>query len=204
MKRFMRWMALVALLPAIAVMSSTCTIAPSGPKTITVYSNAANDGDVTSTGVVTSGDTSILVGDLNNNTGLRGFIDFVYSIPASATLTSATFYVYCTGTAGGDPVGRLGGGVIGEHLVYDTLDGTDYNAPAPGGDVAGTVTSDATTGWKTVDVTSHVQDDVWAALGRTQFRLYCPTDIFVNGIADYFSFGSGENATPPQLTITYE
>jgi hypothetical protein len=179
---------------------TTCVVVSSGPQTITVNSNAANDGEVSGLGVVISDWDFARVGDLADNEVRRAFIDFVYSIPASATVVSATLQIYCGG-ATGDPYGELGG-VMAEHLVYDTLDGTDYNTPT--GDLAGTVSSEDTTGFKTLDVTSHVQDDVWSGLGRTQFRLYCFPDGSFDSTADFISFYTGENVFPPQLVITYE
>jgi hypothetical protein len=101
------------------------------------------------------------------------------------------------------------GNVIVDHLDYGTsLDGSDYNLAALLAN-AGTLSTDATIQYKTLDVTALVQADRSASRPRSQFRLrFSIRDSDNNGVDDFAAFGDAELSccltdSLPQLVINY-
>lgn len=168
--------------------------------------------------VTNSVDPSFQVGYSNSGftkIGLKGFVSFnLSSLPEGATITSAVLRVYQYNVAG-DPYDKLGK-VLVEHVSYDsleqgesgetaqakyTMEPLDNTIPADA-----FLSTDATIGYKTLDVTAAVQADQGASRTRAQFRLRFPKEIVDEDIYSPVSayFISGDNDTNQlQLVIKY-
>jgi hypothetical protein len=192
--------------------------------TLTLLSEAELDGYIThmfaepEVYVTNSVDPSFQVGYSNSGftkIGLKGFVSFnLSSLPEGATITSAVLRVYQYNVAG-DPYDKLGK-VLVEHVSYDsleqgesgetaqakyTMEPLDNTIPADA-----FLSTDATIGYKTLDVTAAVQADQGASRTRAQFRLRFPKEIVDEDIYSPVSayFISGDNDTnQPQLVIKY-
>ena len=103
-----------------------------------------------------------------------------------------------------DPYVDLGGEVRVDQMSYGTsLDASDYNAAALNSYI-GTVSVNNTLEWKSLDVTSSVQDDINNSRVRSQFRLYFPTEQDGESDSDRAYFYTSNNATSkPELVIVY-
>jgi fibronectin type 3 domain-containing protein len=198
--------------------------------TQTITATPGLDGYVTSTGTVNTSGTTMYVGSFTFSVLQyleRGFLSFdLGALPSTLTgITMATLKVYQQGYVG-DPYGMLGT-LKAEHIDYGaTLDSADFSASLPSFrqcvlvcrptcvfaclDVPyqPTLSVDATTGLKSIDVTPKVVND-WtnrvARANRCQFRLNfsdATTVIGSNYVILTTQEGGAVNA--PKLEVTYE
>jgi hypothetical protein len=178
----------------------------------------------------------LYVGDGTNNEHFRGFLSFDLAtgspsgVPATATaITAATLYVYQY-TVTSDPYAPLGD-VLAQSVDYGTsLGSADLTTPVlqyygrrctisctpicralcltGWWDDEYTLSTAATIGYKSVDVTGKVERDRAARTthgNRSQFRLQFQTDTNGNSAYNYAGFYSAESASnKPYLYVTYE
>jgi hypothetical protein len=170
------------------------------PSTASLDGWVRSDGNLAATGNPITGDIDAAAPGL----GYRQFYSFDLSgLPSGATIVGATLSLYQAGSTGA-PYAELGNVVV-EHVDYgDMLDPTDY-ATTPLGGTAATLSTNATVGYKTVDVTARVAADVAAARSRSQFRLRFSTlDSNNDGGSDFAQFNDAEAAANrPVLSVTY-
>ena len=139
---------------------------------------------------------AMLVGhdNLAANSDFRVFCGF--NIPAAGHVISATLQMYQTGVNSG--FYSNGGTVLADHVNFGSaLDANDYFAAALQSNI-GTLSSDATVEYKTLDVTDAVRDDVANGRSTSQFRFLA--NSLVDGQA-IFSMPNGAN--PPLLNLSY-
>lgn len=180
-------------------------------QSVTLGSTASLDGWVTSAGVANADQGGPLLGDfdtVSSGVGIREFYSFSLSaLPASATIESATLRLYQASIAG-QPYTVLGNVVVDSANIGAALDATDYSL-APFASNIGTLSTNATKEYKTLDVTTAVKNDRTAARTASQFRLRFSTrDSNNDGINDYAGFTDAEDSCcavgqPPQLVIVY-
>lgn len=138
----------------------------------------------------------------------RGFVGFLLDdIPGGVTIESARLRLY-QGQVIGDPFG-VGGSVVVDHLDYgETLENDDYDAAVLVSSFA-VLSGDSGLGWREIDVTERVRDDITASRARSEYRLHLTTEE-VGGTAegDFVYFEAGENTlstgNTPQLVVTYQ
>jgi DNA-binding beta-propeller fold protein YncE len=166
----------------------------------TTYTAQANGG-----GPRTGDDETFLAGSR-----ARQFFSFNLSnLPASITIVQATLRLYQASQVG-TPYNDLGVVVV-DHVNYGaTLDSS------PGGYDSGLILSlgnlstGSAIGYKTLDVTARVVDDVSNARGHSQYRLrFSPNEINTDFASDYVQFTDAEDSCcgvnrPPQLAITIQ
>jgi DNA-binding beta-propeller fold protein YncE len=148
------------------------------------------------------------VEDFFTSTAYRQFYSFDLSrIPAGTIVISATLRLYQASVVGSPYNGTLGS-VIVDHVDYGTsLDGTDYGAATLLLGNVGTLSSDSSTGYKTLSVSSRVQNDLGNVRLRSQYRLrFSQLDANTNNQDDYAQFTDFEDSCctvnrPPQLAI---
>ena len=175
-------------------------------------SQAALDGVAQSDGVANAAGDCPFIGDFEQvfpGDGFRQFYSFDISmIPPTAKVVSATLRLFQANVVG-QPYTDLGN-VIADHVNYGpSLDGGDYNGGTITSNI-GTLSTNATIEYKTLDVTSRVQSDVATGQVRTQYRLRFTTDFNNDGNNDLVFFSDAEGscdafelalANPPQLVI---
>lgn len=137
----------------------------------------------------------------------RAFVSFdITEIPEGSEIISSTLRIFQTKTLG-NPY-KVGGDLLIDHLDYgDSLDAGDFATPALLSNFE--VFSDkASTGWRKVDVTDQVINDVLSARPYAQFRLHFEKEVVgddENG--DFAYFESSENTqrsgNTPELIIEY-
>jgi hypothetical protein len=100
--------------------------------------------------------------------------------------------------------------VVVDHVNYGaTLEGVDYATGALLSNV-GTLSSNDSVGYKTLEVASRVQDDLSNGRSRTQYRLHFSlSDANIDFNDDYAQFTDFEDSCcgvnrPPQLVITIQ
>lgn len=152
-------------------------------------------------------------GDLDDFLGPRLVARQFYSfeltgIPSSVSVQSATLRLYQANVEGSPyGAGNLGGVVV-DHVNYDaSLGSGDYNVAALTANI-GTLSTDASVGYKTLNVTANVASDVLSR-SRSQYRLRFSEEINVNFQDDYAQFTDAEDSCcaanrPPQLVITIQ
>jgi len=152
-------------------------------------------------------------GDLDDFLGPRLVARQFYSfeltgIPSSVSVQSAMLRLYQANVEGTPyDIGNLGG-VIVDHVNYDTSLGSgDYDVAALTANI-GTLSTDASVGYKTLNVTANVASDVLSR-SRSQYRLRFSEEISVNFQDDYAQFTDAEESCcsvnwPPQLVITIQ
>ncbi|MCP4714926.1 MAG: IPTL-CTERM sorting domain-containing protein [Deltaproteobacteria bacterium] len=171
--------------------------------TITLYSAATLDGTAYSSIAAATSDSNLEVGDRAWSAGARGFVSFDITTLGAKGIASAVFRL--NQTAGlGDPYNDLGDEVRVDHLDYGAaLDGGDYNAAALTTNI-GLISTNATSEWKTLDVTAYVQNDMNNLRTRSQFRLYFPDKTDDDNNGDYTLFTTGDSGTnKPELVVTF-
>lgn len=138
---------------------------------------------------------------------VRGFVSFSLStIPSGANITKATLKVYQHDTEG-DPYG-VGLRVMVDHLAYgDSFENSDYNLSSISSSFA-RLSENSDIGWKEVDVTDRVRDDMTNNRSRSQYRLHFANEtIGGTGTGDFVYFESADNhfgtGNIPQLVINY-
>ncbi|MEW6332264.1 MAG: hypothetical protein AB1560_12475 [Pseudomonadota bacterium] len=144
--------------------------------------------------------------------GWRQLYSFgIASIPASATITSATLRLHQCDVSG-SPYALLGNVVV-DHVSYgDTFD--PFGGAYDGATVAfniGTLSTSASLGNRTLNVTTRVQNDLAASRLHSQYRLrFSPFDVNFDFADDFAQFTDAEDSPcagtttnqPPQLAIT--
>ena len=138
---------------------------------------------------------------------IRGFLSFkIEDLPDDITIEAAELKVYQTGITN-NPYG-VGLRVMVDHFDYgDSLDHADYSLSSISSSFA-TLSSDGTVGWKEIDVTDQLKNDLNNSRIRSQFRLHLATEA-VGGTptGDFALFESGDNShgtgNLPELTIKY-
>ena len=143
----------------------------------------------------------------DNELVTRAFLSFdITDIPEGVEIISSELRVFQTKTLG-NPY-KVGGNLLIDHLNYgDSLDGSDFSTPALLSNFE--IFSDKpTTGWRKVDVTNQVINDLVSARPSTQFRIHFEKEIIggdENG--DFAYFESSENTqhsgNTPELVIEY-
>ena len=171
---------------------------------------AALDGTVSTHGTVLTDGGGPRAGDVDSvlpGMFWRQFFTFDRSpIPVGATIVSAGLDVYQEAVAG-NPYDTHGDLVL-DYLDYGTsLDAADYDLAAITGGL-GPISTTATLGWKTLDVTAEVRDALGA--GRhPQFRVrWSALFIALDGQDDFVVFGDAEGSWgtpshPPLLKVVY-
>lgn len=137
----------------------------------------------------------------------RAFISFdITELPDNVEIVSAQLRIFQTKTLG-NPY-KSGGNLLIDHLNYgDTLDGSDFSTPAllSSFDI---FSDKPTTGWREVDVTNQIINDLLSARKSTQYRLHFDKE-FIGGDenGDFAYFESSENTqrsgNTPELVIEY-
>lgn len=201
-------------------------------KTVQIFSTASLDGYVYNNGNIFDTLERLVVGDVANNSSVRGLLNFDLSVlPADLTeISTATLYVYQNSVIG-DPYSELRSGSTKglryEHVNYgSSIDAADYDRAALSVDckdltdnatdeffcglsfIAPIVSANADLGTKSTIVTYKVLDD-WqnrsARSDRSQFRLKFPKSVSADANADYSFILSGDSAAnKPYIEVTYE
>jgi len=180
---------------------------------IVIGSTASRDGYVLDDGSVNTDplDNNPKTGDmeagfLGSRVVARQFYSFeLTGIPSSVSVQSATLRLYQANVAG-SPYGIGLGSVIVDHMDYGTsLGSVDYNAAALIANI-GTLSTDASLGYKTLSVTTNVASDILSR-SRSQYRLRFSDENSINFDNDYVQFTDAEDSCcaanqPPQLVIT--
>lgn len=175
--------------------------------TFTVASTASVDGFVTNTAFVDTG-TPVSVGDTDGSFGnvARGFVQFDRSgIPVGATILSAVLRMHQSAVFGA-PYASLGNVVVDHVVIGLSLDAADFGASALQADVGG-LSSNATLGLRSLDVTTQVLADIAAARSTSDFRLRFPLASDADALDDYAQFNDGDdsfgNGILPLLVVRY-
>lgn len=175
-----------------------------------VGSTADLDGEVDSNGVAVSVGGAPKVGDVEDfltSTAYRQFFSFnLANIPSGTVISTATLRLYQANVTNSLYDSALGSVVV-DHVSYGAvLDATAYATVALAS--AGTLSSDASTGYKSLNVGSLVQDDLSNGRSRSQYRLrFSLSDANLDFGNDYAQFTDAEDSCcaankPPQLVIT--
>ncbi|HSJ06539.1 MAG TPA: hypothetical protein VK936_07550, partial [Longimicrobiales bacterium] len=136
----------------------------------------------------------------------RGFCGF--ELPAvldGKRVRSATLRMFQAEVAGLAAYSSGLESVLVDHIDYGaTLGGTDYDIE-PLEAATATLSTDATIGFRLVEVAERVQADLDAGRRRTQFRFRWSTDILPEPGADgaYSYWDNTSDPNPPRLTIVY-
>ncbi len=164
-------------------------------------SQADRDGYVSNSGSVFESENAIKIGDQGAG-GVFGFVSFsILDIPAQATVNSAILRLYQYNFSG-DPYNKLGNLKI-EHLVYGaSLDSSDYSLEALNATV-GVISTNSTVGWKNLDVTDQVQEDLANARARSQFRVRFVDAQFTGEGNNWIYVSAAEGGNPAQLVIDF-
>ena len=185
---------------------------PAAPATtVTLSSTAALDGWVRNDGDAFAGGAGPGLGDLDEilpGLSFREFYSFALSsIPGSVTIESAVLRLYQAG-AGAATYASLGNVIVDRVDLGAALDAADFS----GGTLTpaiGTLSTNATIEYKTLDVTTAVLADRNAGRARSDFRLrFGIADGNNNGANNNVQFTDAEDSCcgvnrPPQLVVTY-
>jgi len=137
---------------------------------------------------------------------VRGFLSFkIEDLPDNITIEEARLKVYQTDTAG-NPY-SAGIRVVVDHLDYgDSLEHADYSSPSISANFAILSTNDSV-GWKEIDVTDQVRNDLDNSRIRSQYRLHFAVESTGGISGDWAYFESGDNSQGtgnlPELIIKY-
>lgn len=174
-------------------------------------SSAALDGEAGSDGSAVSAAGAPRTGDVEEfpgtSTAYRQFYSFdLAKLPAGTIVTTALLRLYQAGVTGSPYDGTLGSVVV-DHVNYDaTLEGADF-AAAPLLGNAGTLSGDASPGYKTLVVSDRVKSDLDNARLRSQYRLrFSLSDANLDDNDDYVQFTDFEDSCcgvnrPPQMAV---
>lgn len=178
----------------------------------TLYTTSGNsgtaDGYICSDGTVDTGGAgeSITIGDDNVPEYYRGFVGFNISSLQGWTIVSATLRVYQVDYMNTPYV--LLGTIVADHVDFDgSLKATDLDSVALTANI-GTISTNVTLEWKTLDVKNYVQADLNAGRTTSQFRLRFTTNTAGGFTTDQAYFedveGDGGTGNKPELVVTYE
>ncbi len=145
-----------------------------------------------------------------SNVGWRQLYSFdVASMPATATIMSATLRLYQCNIAG-LPYAHLGNVLVDQVDYGNTLSAGAYNGMTVVSNI-GTLSTTPTLGYRSLNVSARLQDDLSAARTASQYRLrFSLLDRFTNGTDDYVQFTDADDSLcagtttnqPPQLAVT--
>ncbi len=176
------------------------------PKTEIITAIKSLDGFVSSNGY-SAANSEIRVGR-NKFLTSRGFLSFpLEKLPANAKIISATLRIYQVKTVG-NPYSSETGYIKIDHLVYgDTLDPSDYDTQAISSQFDD-LSKNRLIGWKEVDVTNRVIEDVGSKREFSQFRIRFENEQKgQTDSGDYAYFESSDNSEGtsniPQILIKY-
>jgi hypothetical protein len=136
----------------------------------------------------------------------RGFCGF--ELPAvldGKRVRSATLQMFQAEVAGSAAYSEYFDSILVDHVNYGaTLGGSDYDIEALDAAIA-TLSTDATLGFRTVEVAGQVQADLNAGRRRTQFRFRWSTENLPEpGAGGAYSYWDNtSDPDPPRLTIVY-
>lgn len=135
----------------------------------------------------------------------RGLVSFdLTALPTGITIKAAQLRLYEKSTIG-TPYTSIGEIRI-DHLTYgDSIDNEDYSRPALIGNFA-SLSSSKRQGWKEVDVTDLVRDDIANVRSTSQYRVHFSLETSGGtNVGDYAVFEAADrkNNDQPQLVIEY-
>jgi hypothetical protein len=154
-----------------------------------------------------------ITGEPDTNLGIRYYLSFpIQSIPTDYTIESVVFMLYqfyCHGD-GGDDIFPLFYGthynLMTDHVDYgNSIEVTDFD-PINYGTI-GALSTDASPGWKQLDVTDEYIQDTNINRQYIQFMVYFPVISDWDFIDDCIYFRSSHHISPdgkPQIVITYQ
>jgi DNA-binding beta-propeller fold protein YncE len=180
---------------------------------VVVGSSDFLDGEAGSDVTATSAGGGPRTGDVENfltSTAYRQFYSFdLVNIPVGTSVAAATLRLYQASVSGSPYGSGTLGSVVVDHVNYGaSLDGTDYATGSLLSNV-GTLSSDGSVGYKTLGVSSRVQNDLNNGRVRSQYRLrFSLLDANSSASDDYAQFTDAEDSCcgvnkPPQLLITF-
>jgi hypothetical protein len=175
-----------------------------GPPPVVVTYNPDIDGNVFSNGIINSSGTQMSVGDKSDLTVMQVLVSFPLSLPAGATIQTATLRLYNFDNSNAHLTEEIK--VQHLHTDFEPLEADDYvGAPAGLTPCASfSCPASGVGGWKEVNVTSSVREDYAASRSKSQFRLYRNTLTDNDSDWDYNGFYTTENGSNiPELVITY-
>jgi len=173
------------------------------PKNRTIKSQAKLDGFYSS--IKTGSDSSDIRVGRNKNLVVRGFLSFdISSIPRGAKIIKAELKIFQTQVVGSPFASK--NKVVIDHLTYgESLDASDYSAPALISSFA-KVSEDSKIGWRQIDVSVQIKDDLENARTYSQFRIHLEDETKKTS-DDFVFFESAENIfgskNLPELTISF-
>jgi hypothetical protein len=181
-----------------------------GPVTVTIEATESLDGLVQSDGFFAVVGEFIAVGDVGDSgepgVGVRGFVSFdITGVPSTAIVLSAVLTLDQFAVSG-DVYGSLGPVLVDQVAYGNVLEAGAYSRSFPINQGMGPLSSDATPGPKSLDITAAVQFDHSTGSAQTQYRLYCPFETDMDGDNDLALFLSANTADPdkhPRLVVTY-
>lgn len=172
-------------------------------KTLDGY--ARSDNTASDTGSPASGDKDSTL----PNVGWRQLYSFnVASIPATTTVVSATLRLYQCNVAG-LPYARLGNVLVDQVNYGNSLSAGAYDGMTVVSNI-GTLSTTSVLGYRSLNVSARLQDDLTSARAASQYRLrFSLLDRFTNGTDDYVQFTDAEDSLcagaitnqPPQLAV---
>lgn len=175
---------------------------------LTITSVATFDGFVTNTGFSdTFSASAIAAGDTDGSfmNVSRGLVRFDRStLPPGVTIQRAVLKMNQAAVAGA-PYASLGDLVVDHVDLGAAVEATDFGGGLLTAQI-GTLSTNATLGVKTVDVTDAVRADASAARPTSDFRLYFTVGTNANAADDFVTFNDAENhlgGTVPVLVVTY-
>ena len=173
--------------------------------TVTILSTQAVDGMITDGGAVFP-TFDLQVGDTITNNSKRGFLRFSHAaIPVGTTIVAATLRVHQS-IVFSTPYTAFGDVFVDHIDIGALLDASDFASVAILTNF-GILSSDATLGYKSLDVTGRVVADVAAARLNSDFRLHTLIFTDADGVVDSSHWNDGDDAfasgNVPQLFVTY-
>jgi hypothetical protein len=152
-------------------------------------------------------------GEQNTNLGFRFYLSFpIQSIPTDYTIESVVFMLYqfyCHGDGGDNHFPLFYGiqyNLMTDHVDYgNSIEVTDFD-PINYGTI-GALSTDASPGWKQLDVTDEYIQDTNINRQYIQFMVYFPVISDWDFIDDCIVFRSSHHISPdgkPQIVITYQ
>ncbi len=138
-------------------------------ETVTLPGTKAREGTVNPTGATVS--NTLNFGDNSSNVPIRAVLSFsLATLPANATILSATLEIEQEDTGFGSPFTDLGNLLVDHVDLGSGVDTIDFTGGTLSSGIAVLSTS-AGDGLRTADVTSAVLADLASARGRSEFRL---------------------------------
>jgi DNA-binding beta-propeller fold protein YncE len=177
--------------------------------TATLDGFARSDGTASASGSPATGDKDA---SYSVDVGWRQLYSFdIASIPVSSTIISAILRLYQCDVSG-LPYTSLGDVVV-DHVNYGAVFdpfGTAYNSATVAFNI-GTLSTNASLGYRSMDVMARIQNDLAVSRARSQYRLkFFPIDTNFDFMDDFAQFTDAEDSLcdgsitnqPPQLAIT--